>query len=83
MSIFERYLSIWVALCMSLGTLLGYFIPETFHFIASLEIAQVNLPVAIFIWLMIIPMLMKIDFSSLHQVKEHWRGIGDRGRCVD
>jgi ACR3 family arsenite transporter len=61
---------------MTLGTLLGYFIPDTFHFIASLEIAQVNLPVAIFIWLMIIPMLMKIDFSSLHQVKEHWRGIG-------
>ena len=76
MSIFERYLTIWVALCMLLGTLLGYFGPETFKQIASLEVARVNLPVALFIWLMIIPMLMKIDFSSLHQVKEHWRGIG-------
>ncbi|MEM7304408.1 MAG: ACR3 family arsenite efflux transporter [Pseudomonadota bacterium] len=76
MSIFERYLTVWVALCMVAGTLLGYFTPSTFELFASLEIAKVNLPVAVFVWLMIIPMLMKIDFGSLHQVKEHWRGIG-------
>lgn len=76
MTIFERYLTVWVALCIVVGAILGYLFPGQFQILASLEIAQVNLPVAILIWLMIIPMLTKIDFGALHQVKEHWRGIG-------
>ncbi len=76
MSIFERYLTIWVALCIVAGVLLGHFLPGVFHLIGSAEFAQVNLPVAVLIWLMIIPMLVKIDFTALHQVKEHWRGVG-------
>jgi ACR3 family arsenite transporter len=76
MSRFERYLTLWVALCILLGIALGHFIPGVFTAIGALEIAQVNLPVALLIWLMIIPMLMKIDFAALGRVKEHWRGIG-------
>ena len=76
MTIFERYLTVWVALCIVAGAILGYLFPSQFQVLASLEIAQVNLPVAILIWLMIIPMLTKINFGALHQVKEHWRGIG-------
>ncbi len=76
MTIFERYLTVWVALCIIAGAILGYLFPNLFQVLASLEIAQVNLPVAVLIWLMIIPMLTKIDFGALHQVKEHWRGIG-------
>lgn len=75
MSIFERYLTVWVALCIIVGIALGHFFPEIFQTIGGAEIAQVNLPVAILIWLMIIPMLVKIDFSALAQVMEHWRGI--------
>ena len=75
MSTFERYLTIWVALCIVAGIALGQFLPEVFHAVGSMEIAQVNLPVALLIWLMIIPMLVKIDFGALRQVKEHWRGI--------
>lgn len=76
MSIFERYLTIWVALCIVAGVALGHFFPDLFQIIGSAEIAKVNIPVAVLIWLMIIPMLVKIDFSALHQVKDHWRGIG-------
>jgi arsenite transporter len=76
MSTFERYLTLWVALCIGIGILLGQVVPGAFHAIGAIEVAQVNLPVAILIWLMIIPMLMKIDFAALSQVKEHWRGIG-------
>ena len=76
MTIFERYLTVWVALCIIAGAILGYFFPNQFQVLASLEVAQVNLPVAVLIWLMIIPMLTKIDFGALHQVKEHWRGMG-------
>jgi len=76
MSIFERYLTLWVALCIVAGVALGHFLPTVFHSIGSAEVAQVNLPVAVLIWLMIIPMLVKIDFGALHQVKEHWRGVG-------
>ena len=76
MSTFERYLTLWVALCIVVGITLGHFLPGVFHGIGALEIAQVNLPVAVLIWLMIIPMLMKIDFGALSKVKEHWRGIG-------
>jgi ACR3 family arsenite transporter len=76
MSIFERYLTLWVALCIVAGVALGHFLPGVFQTIGAAEVAQVNLPVAVLIWLMIIPMLVKIDFGALHQVKEHWRGIG-------
>jgi ACR3 family arsenite transporter len=76
MSTFERYLTVWVALCIVAGIALGHFFPSFFQAIGSAEIAQVNLPVAVLIWLMIIPMLVKIDFAALRQVKEHWRGIG-------
>jgi ACR3 family arsenite transporter len=76
MSTFERYLTVWVALCIIVGIAFGHFFPTVFHSIGSVEIAKVNLPVAILIWLMIIPMLVKIDFTALSQVKEHWRGIG-------
>src|SRR5512139_3927240 len=76
MSTFERYLTVWVALCIIVGIALGHFFPAVFHLIGSAEIAKVNMPVAALIWLMIIPMLVKIDFAALSQVKEHWRGIG-------
>ena len=76
MSTVERYLTVWVALCIVAGVALGHFLPGVFHVIGDAEIAQVNLPVAILIWLMIIPMLVKIDFAALGQVREHWRGIG-------
>lgn len=76
MNTFERYLSIWVALCILAGIGLGHLLPGVFRSIGGMEIAKVNFPVAVLIWLMIIPMLLKIDFSALHHVKEHWRGIG-------
>jgi len=76
MSTFERYLTLWVAVCIVLGITLGHFFPGVFQTIGSAEIAKVNLPVALLIWLMIIPMLVKIDFAALSKVKEHWRGIG-------
>ncbi len=76
MSLFERYLTLWVGLCIAIGILLGKLMPGLFHVIAAAEVAQVNLPVAVLIWLMIVPMLIKIDFAELHRVREHWRGIG-------
>jgi ACR3 family arsenite transporter len=76
MSTFERYLTVWVALCIIVGIALGHLFPSVFHVIGAAEIARVNLPVAMLIWLMIIPMLVKIDFAALSRVKEHWRGIG-------
>ena len=76
MSIFERYLTLWVALCIVVGVALGHIMPGFFGTVAAAEIAKVNLPVAILIWLMIVPMLLKIDFGSLGQVREHWRGVG-------
>ena len=76
MPLFERYLTFWVALCIVAGVALGQFFPYPFHAIGGMEVAKVNLPVAVLIWLMIIPMLMKIDFAALAQVKEHWRGVG-------
>ncbi len=76
MSTFERYLTVWVALCIVAGIALGHWFPAVFHAIGGAEIARVNMPVAVLIWLMIIPMLVKIDFAALAQVKEHWRGIG-------
>jgi ACR3 family arsenite transporter len=76
MSTFERFLSLWVALCIVAGIALGHLAPHLFAGIAGAEVAKVNLPVAALIWLMIIPMLLKIDFGALTQVREHWRGVG-------
>ena len=76
MSLFERWLSLWVAMCILVGIGLGQFFPAPFQFLGRLEIAQVNLPVGVLIWVMIIPMLMKIDFGALYQVRRHWKGIG-------
>ncbi|MDT8283199.1 MAG: ACR3 family arsenite efflux transporter [Gammaproteobacteria bacterium] len=76
MGAFERYLSLWVALCIIVGIALGHFMPAFFQLISHLEVAQINLPVAVLIWLMIIPMLLKIDLKALKNVGEHWRGIG-------
>jgi ACR3 family arsenite transporter len=73
---FERYLTLWVGLCIIAGTLVGHRFPGTFEAIARLEIAQVNLPMAGLIWLMIIPMLLKIDFGALAGVRGQWKGIG-------
>lgn len=73
---FERYLTVWVALCIVAGILLGQWLPAAFHAIGAMEVAQVNLPVGILIWVMIIPMLIKIDFGAMGQVAGHWRGIG-------
>ncbi len=73
---FERYLTIWVALCIVVGIFLGQALPELFQSIAGLEVAKVNIPVGILIWVMIIPMLIKIDFGALGQIKSQWRGIG-------
>lgn len=76
MGVFERYLTVWVLLCILAGIGLGGLLPSVFQKIGGMEIAQVNLPVALLIWLMIIPMLLKIDFHALNQVKQHWKGIG-------
>ena len=74
--LFERYLTLWVALCIVAGIALGHRLPEMFHVIGAAEVAHVNLPVAILIWLMIIPMLIKVDFAAIGKVRAHWRGIG-------
>ncbi|ABQ37535.1 MULTISPECIES: ACR3 family arsenite efflux transporter [Bradyrhizobium] len=76
MTVFERYLTIWVLLCIVAGIGFGHLMPDVFAAVAAAEIARVNLPVAALIWLMIIPMLLKIDFAALGGVKAHWRGIG-------
>lgn len=73
---FERYLTVWVALCIVAGILLGQWLPSVFQAIGAMEVAQVNLPVGVLIWIMIIPMLIKIDFGAMSQVAGHWRGIG-------
>ncbi len=76
MSVFERYLSVWVGLCILVGVVLGHFLPGPVQALGEMKIAEVNIPVAVLIWLMIIPMLLKVDFGALHKVQEHWRGIG-------
>lgn len=76
MPFFEKYLSVWVALCIVIGIVLGRFLPGFFESLGSMEIARVNLPVAVLIWLMILPMLLKIDFHSLAEVRQHWKGVG-------
>jgi ACR3 family arsenite transporter len=76
MSIFERYLTLWVACCMLAGIAIGQIFPQPFAQLAALEVARVNIPVAGLVWLMIVPMLAKIDFAALREVGKHWRGIG-------
>lgn len=76
MSVFERYLTVWVFLCIVAGVVLGQLLPGPVQAVGRMEIAQVNLPVGLLIWVMIIPMLLKVDFGALHQVGQHWRGIG-------
>ncbi|MDH5485834.1 MAG: bile acid:sodium symporter, partial [Gammaproteobacteria bacterium] len=76
MGTFERYLSLWVALCIVAGIGLGYLFQDIFQFVGGLEVAHINLPVAVLVWLMIIPMLIKIDLKALKHVTQHWRGVG-------
>ncbi|WP_368623267.1 ACR3 family arsenite efflux transporter [Paraburkholderia sp. BR13444] len=75
-SFFERYLTVWVALCIVVGIVLGQVFPGVFQHIGRMEYAHVNLPVGLLIWVMIIPMLIKVDFGSLHEVRQHVKGIG-------
>jgi ACR3 family arsenite transporter len=75
MSLFERWLSLWVFLCIAAGVALGQWLPAVFEMLGRLEVARVNLPVGILIWVMIIPMLLRIDFAAMGQVRQHWRGI--------
>jgi len=76
LSLFERFLTLWVFLCILAGIALGQVVPSVFHLIGSIEIAKVNLPVGLLIWIMIIPMLVKVDFGALHEVRQHVKGIG-------
>src|SRR5579859_2313772 len=75
LGIFERYLTLWVALCILAGIVLGRLVPAPFHALGRMTVAEVNIPVAVLIWLMIVPMLVKVDFGALHRVAEAWRGI--------
>ena len=75
MSVFERFLTFWVALCIIIGIALGQWVPDVFQVIGNTTVAQVNLPVAVLVWLMIVPMLLKIDPAALREVGQHWRGI--------
>ena len=76
MSVFERYLTVWVFLCIVVGIALGQLLPGVFQAVGRLEVARVNIPVGVLIWVMIIPMLLRVDFAALTNVKNHWRGIG-------
>ena len=76
MNLFERWLTLWVALCIVAGIALGQALPAPFQALGRMEIARVNLPVGLLIWVMIIPMLLRVDFGALGQVGQHWRGIG-------
>jgi arsenite transporter len=75
LGVFERYLTLWVALCIAAGIALGAALPGAFHILGGLKAAQVNIPVAVLIWLMIVPMLLRVDFTAMRQVAKHWRGI--------
>jgi ACR3 family arsenite transporter len=76
MDFFERYLTVWVFVCIGTGILLGHTLPGVFQRIGEMKAAEVNLPVAVLIWVMIVPMLLKVDFGALHEVRQHARGIG-------
>jgi ACR3 family arsenite transporter len=73
---FARYLSLWVALCIVAGITLGHAFPQMFALLATLQLQQINLPVAVLVWLMIVPMLLKVDFTQLGAVRRQVRGIG-------
>jgi ACR3 family arsenite transporter len=73
---FERWLTLWVFLCIVAGIALGQWLPAPFQALGRMEVARVNVPVGILIWVMIIPMLLRIDFGAMGQVRQHWRGIG-------
>ena len=75
MGLFERFLTLWVALCIVAGIVLGQAIPGVFHALGNATVAQINIPVAVLVWLMIVPMLLKIDPAALREVGQHWRGI--------
>lgn len=75
MSLFERYLTVWVFFCIAIGIVLGRLLPSVSQAIGRMEVAQINLPVGLLIWVMIIPMLVRVDFSALHEVRQHVRGI--------
>ena len=75
MNVFERWLTLWVGLCIVVGIALGQIFPTPFHALGNFTVAQVNLPIAALVWLMVIPMLLKIDLAALGQVRAHWRGI--------
>jgi ACR3 family arsenite transporter len=76
MSVFERYLTLWVFVCILVGIVAGQLFPELFQVVGRMEVARVNIPVGLLIWVMIIPMLVKVDFNALHEVRQHVRGIG-------
>ncbi|MEJ2574221.1 MAG: ACR3 family arsenite efflux transporter [Gammaproteobacteria bacterium] len=76
LTIFERYLTVWVFLCIIAGIVLGQLVPAPFQALGRMELAHVNIPVGLLIWVMIIPMLVKVDFGALHEVRQHIRGIG-------
>lgn len=76
MGLFERYLTLWVALCIIAGIALGHLFPSTFQIVGHIEVFHINLPVAVLVWLMIVPMLLKIDPKAIKGVRQHWRGVG-------
>lgn len=76
MNIFERYLTVWVFICIVVGIALGQLFPAAFQFLGGLEVANVNIPVGFLIWIMIIPMLVKVDFGAMNQMRQHLKGIG-------
>jgi len=76
MNIFERYLTVWVFICIVVGIALGQFFPDAFQLLGSMEFANVNIPVGFLIWVMIIPMLVRVDFGALNQMRQHVKGIG-------
>ena len=76
MNLFERYLTLWVFLCIVAGITLGQLLPAPVQMLGRMEVARVNLPVGMLIWVMVIPMLLRVDFGALSQVRSHWRGIG-------
>jgi ACR3 family arsenite transporter len=76
LGVFERWLTLWVFLCIVAGIALGQWLPAPFEALGRMEVAKVNVPVGILIWVMIVPMLLRIDFGSMGQVRQHWRGIG-------
>ena len=76
LSVFERWLTLWVALCIVAGVVLGQLLPAPVQVLGRMEVARVNIPVGLLIWVMIVPMLVRVDFGALHRIREHARGIG-------